>query len=514
MPSKPNVLFIVCDQLRADCVTGALAEHVRLPNIQALRRDAVTFTNHFSVTSPCGPARASLLTGLYAMNHRSVRNGAPLADDFTNLALEMGNNGYQALLFGYTDTSRDPRGRAPDDPVLQNYEQTLPGFHECLEMRQDFGSEPWRTDLKRKGYTLPDPGNFYAPVSDNPSRAPRLDDPPFYRADDSDTAFLTNEFLRLIPDHATDDWLALLAYIRPHPPLVAPAPYNHMYNPHDLPLPQRLDNIQQECAVHPIMHGAVEKPRIDQIVRGFEGQLDQSDNSVIQTLRALYLGLASEVDTHIGRVIEQLKMTGQYDDTIIVFTADHGETLGDHYLWGKENPYDVSFRVPLIIRDPAHPQMHGTNIDALTESVDVAPTILDLTGQAVPTSMDGVSLTPFLNATPPKAWRDHVFLELDFGEPDAPTVWQKATGVGFRRANLTILRETRFKLVHFNGGLPPLLFDLVSDPHELDNLANDPAHAATLLRLTRKLLDHRMSHSDSRLSDIKIAPGGIRKYQP
>ncbi len=513
MSKKRNVLFIVCDQLRADCVTGALAQHVKMPNIQALQNDAVTFTNHFSVTSPCGPARASLLTGLYAKNHRSVRNGAPLAEDITNLALEIRKNGYDPLLFGYTDTSRDPRGRDPDDPVLRNYEQVLPGFIECQEMSQDFGGDDWRADLVSKGYILPDPEDFYAPVSADPNRDTQLDDPAFYRAQDSDTAFLTNAFLRQIPDHSNSDWLALLTYIRPHPPLVAPEPYNRMYDPDDLPLPRRMDNIMQETAVHPFMHAAMEKPRIDGIVRGFKRQLVADDDATVQTLRAIYLGLASEVDAHIGRVVGYLKETGQYDDTVIIFTADHGESLGDHFMWGKENPYDTSFRVPLIIRDPDHPNQHGTQIDAFTESVDVTPTILDLSGQLIPVTMDGASLVPMLQGKAPVTWRDHVYLELDFGEPDAPTVWQKATGASFRAANLTILRETRFKLVHFNGGLPPLLFDLLADPHEMVNLAGDRAHSDTLLRLTQKLLSHRMSHGDTRLSDMKITPGGIKRYR-
>ena len=111
--SKGKVLFIVMDQMRADCVTGALAEAARLPNLRALMAEAVTFTSHYTVTVPCGPARASLLTGLYAMNHRSVRNGTPLARHHTNLALELRKAGREPLLFGYTDTSPDPEGLDP-----------------------------------------------------------------------------------------------------------------------------------------------------------------------------------------------------------------------------------------------------------------------------------------------------------------------------------------------------------------------------------------------------------------
>jgi len=101
---KGKVLFIVIDQLRADCLTGALGQVLELPNIRALMAEGVTLAQHFTVTNPCGPARASLLTGLYAMNHRSVRNGTPLARHHTNLALEARKAGYEPLLFGYTDT--------------------------------------------------------------------------------------------------------------------------------------------------------------------------------------------------------------------------------------------------------------------------------------------------------------------------------------------------------------------------------------------------------------------------
>ncbi len=512
MEQKPKILFIVCDQFRADLITGDLASHVKLPNLQAFRKDAMTFSNHFSVTSPCGPARASLLTGLYAMNHRSVRNGAPLSDSITNLALEMRRCDYEALLFGYTDTSRDPRGKPADDPVLQNYEQVLPGFSECLEMRMDYGGTPWHADLRAKGYTVPDRQNFYVPVPADPGKAPQLDDPAFYRAQDSDTAFLTDQFLGQIPDHAGQNWLAMLTYIRPHPPLVAPAPYNRMYAAKDLPLPRRMASVEREIAVHPYMAAALQKPRMDSIVQGFKGRLDQTNDTDIQTLRAIYLGLASEIDAHFGRIIRHLKDRGEYDDTIIIFTADHGETLGDHYMWGKQNPYDASFRVPLIIRDPTCPNGHGTDIQALSESIDLTPTILDLAGHTDPTTMDGNSLRPFLSGQQPAHWRDCVHLELDYGEPDSETVWQKATGVPFHQANLAILREHRFKLVHFNGALAPLLFDLASDPHEMADLATDPAHAETLLRMTRKLLNLRMQWADRTLSDMKITPGGILRY--
>ncbi len=507
MPEKQNILVVIVDQLRADCVTGALAAHVNLPNITAFRQESVTFNNHFSVASPCGPSRACLFTGRYSMNNRSIRNGTPLAHNTPNIARELRKSGYDPLLFGYTDTSPDPNFYPANDPVLKTEESVMPGFREVLEMRY-MESYPWRADLKVKGYDLPDFKDFYNPVSPDPNRSARLDDPPFYSAKDSDTAFLTNELLKHLSVRGDQTWCAFATYIRPHPPFVAPEPYNKMYPPDDLPLPSRPLTMAEERARHVYLDGAAQAPTLDQTVRGFIGKLDASNDDHVQALRALYLGLATELDTHFGRIIRFLKETGQYENTVVVFTADHGEMLGDHHLWGKETPFDASFQVPLMVHDPKNPAQFGTSVDGLTESVDLMPTLLELVGQRIPSGTDGKSLTGFLAGKPPENWRDYVHLELDFGQPDAPTKRQLATGTDLRDSNLAILRESRFKLVHFNGGLPPMLFDLQADPDEIHNLAADPAHAGTLLRLTQKLLSHKMRHADQSLTGVKIRRDG------
>lgn len=256
MSQKRKVLVIISDQLRADCVEGALAEHVNMPNVAALRKDAVTFTKHFSVTNPCGPSRASIFTGMYAMNHRSIRNGTPMSDGITNIAREVRKSGYDPMLYGYTDTSLDPRTRHPNDPDLKTEESLLPGFREVLEMRF-MESYPWRAYLKSKGYDIPDYAHFFDSISPDPARPARPDDPPFYSAEDSDTAFLTNSLIHDLSVRTEQNWFAVATYIRPHPPLVAPEPYNRMYNPADLPLPARLVSAEQQADVHPFMVGAL-----------------------------------------------------------------------------------------------------------------------------------------------------------------------------------------------------------------------------------------------------------------
>lgn len=513
MSQHRKVLMIVMDQFRADCIEGALASHVKLPNITALRSEAVTFTNHFSVTNPCGPSRASMFTGKYAMNHRSIRNGAPLSADMTNIALEMRKSGFDPLLFGYTDTSQDPRKMHPEDPSLRTEEQVLPGFREVVEMRMQ-ESLAWRADLKSKGYDVADGMAIFNSISPDPERAARPDDPPIYAAADSDTAFLTNETIKHLSVRNKEKWFALVTFLRPHPPLVAPEPYNTMYNGADLPTPDRAASVDVETAVHPFMQAAVNAPKMENIVRGCDGQVDARNDTDVQLMRALYLGLCTEVDHHIGRLVQFLKDTGQYEDTLIILTADHGELLGDHHMWGKQNPYDQAYRIPLIIRDPKNPAQHGTKVDKFTETIDISPTILDMVGRHVPPSMDGTSLRPFVEGSTPETWRDCVHLELDFGEPTHDTLWQEATGAAMPDANLAILREVRFKLVHFNADLPPLLFDLKTDPHEMNNLADDPAHMATLLRMTRKLLSHRMTHADRTLANVRITENGAIGFTP
>jgi arylsulfatase A-like enzyme len=496
--ARPNVLFVVFDQMRADCLSGALGDTVALPNLRAFMDDSVAFTNHVSVTSPCGPARASLLTGQYAMNHRSVRNGTPLPIDKPNLATELRRGGITPILYGYTDTAADPRHYAADDPILTSYEQVMNGFLEALELRFD-DSRTWRGHLETHGYDVPAGNDLYIPVGDSPN-APAL-----YSADHSDTAFLTDRMLEDLPTRG-DGWCAHVTFIRPHPPFVAPAPFNSLVDPAAMPAPAGGDNAAF-AAAHPFNAQAMTYRQARDMVCGFPDLAPSPQTTAM--LRAVYMGLVAELDHHFGRIINHLKSRGQYEDTLIVVTSDHGEMLGDHGCWGKMNYLDAAFRVPLMIRVPGS---DPARVSHPTESVDVMPTILDWLGQDSPDSVDGHSLLPLARGELAQGWRDYSVSELDFGDPVTPTVAQRELGLSSQECGVAILRTESHSLVHFNGGLAPLLFDYEGEG-EARNIAGDSGADAIRLVMLERLLTHRMRHAEGRFSRTMItSEGAVRGH--
>ncbi|MGE3245896.1 MAG: sulfatase-like hydrolase/transferase [Beijerinckiaceae bacterium] len=497
MPQHRNVLFIVADQLRADVLDPAsrspLAGAAPAPNLAKLAQRSTLFAHHFTVTAPCGPARASLLTGLYAMNHGVIYNGSPLSSRHTNIALQAARLGYEPLLFGYTDTAPDPADHAPDDPALSSAEGILPGFREMVEMRFMEAAQ-WPAHLRGLGYDCPAPGpDFYQEVSR--PQGGKLGAPALYTAEHSDTAFLTDETLKSLSARQGAPWFAHVTYLRPHPPLVAPAPWNRLVDPASLPPPCA------EAPDHAFVDAWFSKPSEHGLFWGYDGNARALSTADIALCRATYLAMIAELDHHIGRLLDFLDASGQAENTLVVFTADHGEMLGDNGMWGKLSVFDGAFHVPLIVCDPGNPQPR--RIEAITESVDVTPTILDWLGAAPPTGMDGRSLTQFVSGQAPENWRTSAFLEIEFGNPSgAPSRFQHAFGnqSGPAAASATraaILRERDWKYVYFAGGVAPMLFDLAADPHETRNLAADPAHAARLLQMARRMPGRRMENASS-----------------
>ena len=182
-----------------------------------------------------------------------------------------------------------------------------------------------------------------------------------------------------------------------------------------------------------------------------------------------YMGLVKQIDDHLGRLTAFLEKSGRLADTLIVFSADHGDYLGDHWQGEKEFMYEQGVQVPFIIADPSAGALRGAVCDELVEAIDLVPTFLDALGQAIPTHiLEGHSLLPLLHGSGVKV-RDAAFSELDFAI--YPTA--RKLGLKAREARMVMTRTRRWKLVHFGRDFPPQLFDLETDPLELHDRGRD-----------------------------------------
>lgn len=493
-----NILFITADQWRGECLSGLGHPMVKTPHLDALAAEGVQFTRHYANAVPCGPSRASLHTGMYLQNHRSGTNGTPLDARHTNWAKEVSRAGYDPVLFGYTDTSQDPREEDPESPWLKTYEGPLPGIRPVCMMGT--WPTPWTDWLKTQGHDVPsdirlayghrEPGPDYEDGAPSPK-------PLIYRAADDDTAFLVNRVMDYM-GKATSPFVAHLSLLRPHPPFVAPEPYASMYDPLAVPGFNRLATPDDEARQHPWL--------AHQLTRRLYRA--PSDEKKLRRMKAVYYGLMSRVDAEIGRLVHFLKEHDLWETTAVIFTSDHGEQMGDHWLLGKCGYFDASYQIPLIIRDPRKTgdKSRGKIISRFTENVDVMPTMLDLLGLDIPVQCDGASLTPFLAGEEPPRWRSEAHWEYDFRDPTDPAA-ETALDLTLHQCTMNIIRDEKYKYVHFTK-LPPLFFDLEKDPHERINRAADPAYAPLVLAYAQKMLSWRMNHDEQTLTHISLTDDG------
>ena len=502
---NPNILLVTCDQWRGDCLSAAGHATVKTPHADALAAEGVLFARHYAGAAPCSPARACLYTGLYQMNHRVCRNGSPLDARHGNIALAARSLGYDPTLFGYTDVSADPRLHPPEDPVLRSYEGVLPGFtvRQFLPEHQ----KQWLSWLAMRGTDAsaghPD---IHQPAS---GRRAVTNAPPIYSKEETPTAFLAGELIRWLGEQDRGaPWFAHISFISPHPPFIVPEPYNTMYDPDDGPDFQRQADWQREAASHPFLAWEFAKQKKASFLPGMKGKVRDFDEIDFRRIRALYYGMISEVDAQLGRIWQAVKAAGGWEDTIVILTSDHAEMMGDHFLLGKGGFFDGSYHIPLIIRDPRQKATAGVAVDRLTEAVDILPTFLDLAGQMPPPHLDGRSLAPFLAGETPPVWRDAAHWEYDFRSISNQGA-ERHFGIGSRQCNLAVIRSGRFKYVHFAGGLPPLLYDVVNDPGELNNLADDPAYLSVRLDRAERLLAWRAEHLDQSLALCELTEKGV-----
>ena len=495
-----NILFITADQWRGECLSALGHAHVKTPNLDQLASEGVLFRDHYAQATPCAPSRSSMHTGMYMQSNRCVVNGAPLDSRFTNWALEVRAAGYEPSLFGYTDSAIDPRGLDPEDPRLKHYSEPLPGIGLYTPMRDEVSTE-WVEYLRDKGYPLPErPWSLYSELRDGVDWAAggKAVLPLAIEHEDHETHYMVNRCIEWI-DSQSSPWITHLSLLRPHPPFAAPEPYNKLHDPEDMPEPSRCESPDAEAPQHPLLDYFINHSRF----RAPDSQRQTQQDMVN------YFGLIQEVDDNLGRLFDALKASGEWDSTLIIFTSDHGEQLGDHWLMSKLGYFDQSYHIPLIVRDPRSEADagRGQQIGGFSENVDVMPTMLEWLDIDIPTQCDGFSLLPALrNGAMPSGWREEAFWECDFRNVRDDSL-EKHLGITLHQCNLSVIRDHRYKYVHF-GALPPLFFDLEQDPGEFVNQAQNPKYQALVLEYAQKMLSLKMNHAERGLTEIMLGEGG------
>lgn len=297
-----------------------------------------------------------------------------------------------------------------------------------------------------------------------------------------------------IDEMGATPWFVHFCCLRPHPPMAAPAPYDAMYDPARMPPPRRPADVETVRRQHPWIAAEIERqPLGEHFAPGTTLAAIGDDDDA--AMRAAYYGNCSEVDTQVGRIMAHLKAQGLYDDTLIVFTSDHGDELGDNWVYGRRGYFDGHFHMPLIVRDPRSgcEAMRGRRVDAFVELIDLMPTILAALGAGPPASCDGHDLAPFLRGETPPRWRRAAFWELDFRDP-VGSAFEDALGLTPDQCQFAVLRGERYKYIHFPN-LAPVLFDLEKDPAQTVNVAAEDSYAAVVAQCAGALLSRRMEYA-------------------
>ena len=484
-----NILFIMCDQLRADYLSCAGHPTLETPHIDGLAARGVRFDRAYCQAPVCGPSRMSFYTGRYVFSHGSTYNGVPLDVGELTLGDYLRPLGLRTVLVGKTHMRADDEGMARvgletgGDIGQRIAECGFEVFERDDGLHPSISADPdlaYNAYLRANGYPGDNPWHDYANSAEGPDgevlsgwamRYARL--PARVREEHSETAYMTDRAMAFIEQAGADRWCLHLSYIKPHWPYVAPAPYHETYGPnHVLPANRHPD---ERVDPHPVYAAFTEHEESRNFAR----------DEVRRTVVPAYMGLVKQIDDHIGRLLAFLEAQGRMDDTLIVFTSDHGDYLGDHWLGEKELFHEESVRIPLIVcdPDPAADATRGHVETGFAEAIDLIPTFIEAAGGEVrDMRLEGRSLMPLLRDRPPEDWRDATFSEADYAFRQA----RRALDLPPDRARAFMIRTEDWKYVLYDG-FPPQLFDLRSDPSELVDLGRDPAMAEIRADLHERL---------------------------
>ncbi len=486
MPAAKNVLWIMADQLRWDYLSCYGHPHLHTPHLDALAEKGVRFDAAFVQSPFCGPSRMSYYTGRYCRSHGSTWNGFPLRVGEPTLGDHLRPLGVRAAIVGKTHMVADTKGMEwlgidPGSPIGVTVSQC--GFE---PFERDDGLHPYGpydpdpdydNYLRQHGFLGRNPWEEWANSAEGDDGEilsgwlMRYDNLPARIPDEhSETPYMTQRAMDFMDRAGDQPWLCHLSYIKPHWPYIVPAPYHNMYGKQHVLPPVRSE--AEKLTDHPVF-GAYQKTRV---CRAF------SRDEVRERVIPAYMGLIKQMDDQLGKLFGYMEKCGLMDNTMIVMSSDHGDYLGDHWMGEKDLFFEQTVRVPLIVYDP-RPEAdatRGSSCAELVEGIDLAPTFLEyFGGTAMPHILEGRSLSPLLHRKgKPEQWRDTVISEYDYATR-RPRV---ALGIDQAQARLIMVRDRRWKYVHCEG-FRPMLFDLESDPQELNDLGADPAYEKERARL-------------------------------
>ena len=476
---RPNILWICSDSQRFDTLGCYGNTHVRSPNIDRLASQGVLFENCFAQNPLCTPSRGAFLTGRYPVTNKLRQNGQNILPGEVLVTKTLAEHAYINGLSGKLHLSACNRRFTLGDKwwELSDEEQVIQG----VEPRIDDGYQEFHWDHAPSPKYRSSSYNRWVQEHGSKIETPARDDCPGMShgmpAELHQTTFCAQKAIEFIKAYAgyAHPWLFSVNIFDPH---FHCDPIDEYLDPYlskldEIPLPNYVE-------------GELENKPHWQLTRhkkcklGGYTESDTGDDRTNRMLRAGYWAMCDFIDVQVGRMLDALEKTGQRDNTIVIFTSDHGEMLGDHGLYIK-GPflYDPAVQVPLIVSWPGHIPENKRS-PALTELADLAPTVLDAAGLSRNPGMQAKSLWPMLTGEAPMdAFRDDVYCEYYNGNNDKPSAF------------LTMVRTRTHKLVVAHGTGSGELYDLAKDPGENNNLWDDPASASVksdmLLRMTDRM---------------------------
>lgn len=459
---RPNIILIITDQQRFDTIAELGFPYVDTPNLDQLTREGVAFGNCHITAPSCAPARASLFTGYYPHTTGILRN----ADRWTRSWVEnLATSGYYCVNIGkmHTYPYQTPLG-FDERYVVENKDR-------YLEERWYF--DEWDKGLRARGL-----------VKQQREQYRQLDD--YHQRLGAFTWDLPEE---THPDFFVGDMATWWISTKPRfdQPLFLEIGFPGPHPPYD-PVPRYAEPyLQQELPIKPVLEEDLAgQPGVYQEMRVHNTEVDH--DSVVHQLnptdeerqrqRAYYLANVTMIDEKVGQILSVLDEKGYLDNSVVIFTSDHGDALGDHGHSQKWTMYDIITRVPTIVWSPGRFE-GGRRLDQLCSWFDLGPTILEIAGLPVPETFEAESLIPALAG---ESWsgRDAVFAE--HGRDGT------LQGTEF----MTMVRTSEWKLVHFVDSEEGQLFDLSADPDEIHNLWASSEHSDVKQKLLMRILEWRI----------------------